>query len=162
MRAYNVCVFAVSAMMVTAAHAQGKPDRVRINNLSDVAFGTIFNSTIDRSISQSICVYVRPDISLYDVTATGSGAGGAFTLSSGGNTLAYEVQWAASAGQTTGTALNAGLPLSNQANASTHNGCNGSGPSTTASLITIVRATEIGLASSGSYSGTLTLLVAPS
>lgn len=145
------------ALMPVSAQAQN----VRITKLSDVAFGSIANFSIDQTSSQSICVYTSPLGTLYQVTATGDGAGGAFTLLSGGSTMPYEVQWAAIAGQTTGTSLTAGLPLSNQATVAEHHLCNGSGPATSASLITVLRSATVGSARSGSYTGVLTLLIAP-
>jgi hypothetical protein len=155
-----VCL-ALQALMPCAAQAQGAPDRVRITNLSDVAFGSLINSTTDITISQSICVHTRPAGSLYDVTATGSGSAGAFTLASGANTMAYEVQWAASPGQSVGTSLAPGLPLTGLPNGSNKTTCSGGGPPTTASLITILRASAIGLAAAGTYTGTLTVLITP-
>jgi hypothetical protein len=139
-----------------AAYAQ----QVRVTTLSDVAFGTIANFTSDLINSQSICVYSTGTSGTYHVTATGSGSGGAFTLSSGTNTLAYEVQWSATSGQGTGTSLTAGVALNGLTSTATQQRCT-NGPATTASLITILRATAVGAASAGAYSGTLTLLVAP-
>lgn len=144
------------ALIPASAQAQ----RARINKLTDVAFGTIANFTIDQTRSQSICVFTTPLGTRYRITATGSGAGGAFTLASASRTMAYEVQWAATAGQTVGTALTAGVALTNLTTAATRSGCT-TGPATSASLITILRVAAIGAATAGTYSGTLTLLVAP-
>ena len=144
------------ALMPVSAQAQ----RARINKLSDVAFGSITNFAIDQTRSQSICVFTTPLGTRYRVTATGSGTGGAFTLATGGSTMAYEVQWAATAGQTVGTALTSGVPLTNLTTAATRSGCTVA-PATSASLITILRSATVSAARSGSYTGTLTLLIAP-
>lgn len=149
----------VALIAFAPASADAAPS-VRINNLADVAFGTISNFTSDQTSSQSICIYSTAAGGLYQITATGSGSGGAFTLASGTDTMAYEVQWAATAGQTTGTSLTAGVALTGLTSNATKSGCT-SGPSSSASLITVLRTAEIGAAKSGSYSGTMTLLVAP-
>lgn len=135
---------------------------VRITGLSNVAFGTIANFTSNLSSSQSICIYsnAKTPKDPYQVTARGSGSGGAFTLASGSNTLAYQVQWSDTSGQTTGTALTTGVALTNQTTNAAASGCT-TGPITTASLIIILPSTEVQAAGAGSYTGTLTLVIAP-
>ena len=152
----QVACVALLALMPVSAEAQ----RARINKLSDVAFGPITNFAIDQTNSQSICVFTTPLGTRYRVTASGSGVGQAFTLTTGGSTMAYEVQWAASAGQTVGTSLTSGVALTNLATAARRSGCS-SGPVTSASLITILRSATVGAATSGMYTGTLYLLIAP-
>jgi hypothetical protein len=147
---------AIALLGPLPAHAQ----QARINKLSDVAFGTVANFSTDLSNAQSVCLFSSGTGKRYHVTATGSGSSGAFTLASGGNTLGYEVQWSASAGQTSGTAMAAGVALTGLISTATISGCT-SGPVTSASLITIIRAANISAATAGSYTGTLTLLVAP-
>ena len=148
------------ALLVLLAPAAAQAQQVRVNKLVNVAFGTIANFTTDQTIAQNICVFTTPLGTRYEVAATGNGTGGAFTLASGANTLAYEVQWAATSGQTTGTTLNPGVALTFQTTAATITGCT-SGPTTSASLITILRTAAIGSARSGSYTGVLTLLLRP-
>ena len=151
-------VIGMIVLMVTPTSASAQ--QARITKLTDVAFGTIANFVTDLSNAQSICVYSTGTSSRYHVTATGSGAGGAFTLASGSNLLAYEVQWNASPNQTTGNALNAGIALTGLTSTATASAC-GSGPSTSASLIMIIRTGALSAATAGVYSGTLTLLIAP-
>lgn len=133
---------------------------VRITGLSDVAFGTVANLSTDWTLSQNICVYSNTATSGYHVQATGSGSGGAFTLASGSNALAYEVEWNPVSGQSTGTTLSPNVALTGQVSSATQQSCN-SGPATSASLIVILRAAQLSAATAGSYSGTLTLLVGP-
>jgi hypothetical protein len=135
-------------------------DKARISGLNDVAFGAIANLSIDQRSGQSLCLYTSSAGGGYSITATGSGAGGAFTLASGGSTLAYEVEWADSPGLSTGSALSAGSPLSGQVSPASNQNCSPA-PATTASLIVVLRAAALGSATTGAYSGTLTLLVAP-
>lgn len=143
------------------AHAA---DRVRISGLTDVAFGSITTLTVDSLQSESICVFSKsPPANNYSVTASGSGPGGAFLLSSASGTLPFEVQWSDSPGQTSGSQL-----VANEALAAQHSSASGasaddcsSGPASTASLIVILRSAALGAALSGTYTGTLSLLVAP-
>ncbi len=134
--------------------------QARITKLVDVNYGTISNFTTDLRISQNICVFDSTSANGYRVTATGSGTGNAFTLASGTNRLDYEVEWNASSGQTTGTALQPGVSLTGQISSATKQDC-GSGPPTSASLITILRTASVQNATSGSYSGTLTIVISP-
>lgn len=151
----------ISAVMLVIAPSNAHAQKAQISGLSDVTFGTIANFSTDLSSSQNVCVYSSVKTTgLYSVTGTGSGSGGAFTLASGSNTLAYEVQWAASANQTSGTSLNPGVALTALSSSASSATCS-SGPTSSASLITVLRTTNIQAANAGSYTGTLTLLVAP-
>lgn len=145
-----------SAALLVAAPAQAQ--NVRVTSLTNFTFGTIANLLADQTQSKSLCAY--SSTGRYSVRATGSGAGGAFALSAGTRTLAYEVQWNSAAAQTSGTALTAGVTRSGFTTAATNQTCL-SGPSTTASLIVILRAASLSAASAGSYTGTLTILLAP-
>ena len=158
-----VLVGALCSSFAFAPEAEAA-DQVQISGLSDVAFGTIASFSTDSVRSQSLCLYAKsPPNDYYRITATGSGAGGAFLLSSGTDTLAYDVQWADSSGQVTGTQLVANQPLTGQqstAGAGSAGDCS-KGPATTASLIVVLRSAALAAATSGTYSGSLTLLVAP-
>jgi hypothetical protein len=150
------------ALLAIASRAAADANnQVHISALSDVAFGTITNFSADAVSSQSLCVYAKArPLDNYEITASGSGAGGAFVLTSGSRTLPYEVQWSNSANQTSGTQLLANQALTGQHNNAAVDDCS-TGPATTASLIVIVRSSALSAASSGTYTGTLTLLVAP-
>lgn len=146
--------FAAAAMLALTApaYAQG----VQVSGLSDVAFGTIGNFGSDLVRSQSICAFSGLIGGRYSVTAYGSGAGGAFTLSNGAAALPYEVQWNTSAGQSSGTSLTANIPLSGQTMLL-------SCPvlqTTNTSLIVILRAAQLHVATAGNYSGALTVILA--
>ena len=133
---------------------------VRITALTDLAFSTIANVSVDSSRSESVCVYSTSPTSGYHVTATGTGIGGAFTLASGANRLAYDVQWNRQPGQSSGTQLTAGVPLTGLVSSATQQQCT-SGPTTSASLIVVLRSAALSAARAGIYTGTLTLLIAP-
>jgi len=133
--------------------------KVRITNLTDVDFGLISSPQAEARRSQNICLFSNSSGGAYSVSASGSGAGSSFELNSGGDSLAYDVEWSASSGQASGVLLAPAVPLTGQTSSATHQFCN-SGPATTASMTIVLRAAELSRARQGSYSGTLTLLIA--
>ena len=136
--------------------------RVRITNLNDVSFPGV-DVTSNVSNAQGVCVWSNTATKGYNITATGNGASSAFTLDGGASTspMPYSVQWNQSSGQTSGTALTKGVALTGQISTATNQTC-ASGPSATASLIVSILATDLASAvSSTTYSGVLTLVVAP-
>lgn len=150
------------AAFFLAAVLQSLPaaaEKVRITALSDVDFGLVSNLQADARRSQNICVFSQSNGGRYSITASGSGAGSAFTLSNGASSLAYEVQWSGQSGQAGGTALAPNIPSTGETSAATQQSCN-SGPSTSASLTIVLRSSALTQARAGSYSGSLTLLVA--
>ena len=157
--AWRAIAFAACILLLPAAPAFAE-DKVRITGLSDVSFGTITSFVTDSVRTQSICVYAKSAMDNYRVTATGSGSGGEFHLISGANTLPYEVQWSDAAGQTSGTQLSANMALTGQHSTAQKDDCS-KGPATTASLIIILRSAAVATAIAGSYSGSLSLVIAP-
>lgn len=159
-RLYLGALLLSSPVYPAAAQSTGA-DNVRINGLSDVSFGSITSFAADYVRSQSVCLYAKaPPSDNYRITASGSGSGGNFSLYSGTDALPYDVQWSNSPGQTTGIQLSPNVPLTGQPNAAKNDDCS-KGPATTASLIVILRSSALASALAGSYSGSLTLLVAP-
>jgi hypothetical protein len=147
-----------AALAASPLHAQS--NNVRITKLSDVAFGAIGNVGADATNSQSLCIYANTAIQGYRITASGSAPGGAFSLTSGSFLLNYEVQWNQAPSQSSGTQLSPNVTLTGLISSATQQTCN-SGPATSASLILVLRSSELSNARAGSYSGTLTLLVGP-
>jgi len=136
------------------------PNRARITGLVDVAF-TNQDPNTAASSNQDVCVWSNTATKGYTVTATGSGAASAFTLSNGTTTVPYSVQWNASSGQTSGTALTAGAASVSLTSTATNQTC-ASGPTASASLIVGITTANLGGMTAGSsYTGTLTLLVTP-
>ncbi len=149
-------IWAIAAALAiasgTAADAQG----VLISNLNDIAFGTLPTTGVDQVKSQSVCAFSGILGGRYSVTATGSGSGGAFAITSGGGAIPYEVQWNGSlSGQTSGTNLTSGTALGGQTMALS---CPIVG-ATDASLIVVIRGSEIVKATAGNYNGTLTIIL---
>jgi hypothetical protein len=153
-------VACVLASLVVGSPAAAANDKARITGLSDVAFGTIANISVDAIQSQSICVYSNSATSGYNVTASGTGPGGNFQLLSGAQSMPFQVQWSAASGQSSGTQLSPNVPLTGQVSSATQQTCN-AGPPSSASLIVILQSSALSSATAGTYNGTLTLLVGP-
>jgi hypothetical protein len=135
------------------------PGRVQISGLTDIAFGTV-DPTSAATSAEDVCVWSNTSGKGYQITASGSGAANAFTLTDGTNTLAYDVQWADTSGQSSGSALATGTALGGQVSTAANPTCS-SGPAATASLIVNMSAANLQAAVAGAYTGTLTLVVAP-
>ena len=137
------------------------PGRVRISGLSDVSF-----SNVDPSLAaidaQNICVWSNTSTRGYSITATGSGAANAFTLTDGASPeVPYTVEWAQTSGQTSGTSLTAGSALTGQTSTAINADCT-AGPAASASLIVSMGSPTLqGMTAGVTYAGTLTLVVAP-
>lgn len=136
------------------------PNRARITGLADVNFLNQDPATAASS-AQNVCVWSNTATKAYTITATGSGASNAFTLTNGTGTVPYSVEWNSTSGQTSGTALSAGTASSSLTSTATNQNC-ASGPSSSASLVVGISTANLGTMSAGSnYTGTLTLLVTP-
>ena len=144
--------------IATCIAAPASAQRVRVGALSDVSFGTMSSLQSDQRQSRSICVYSNGQTSGYSVSASGSGSAGAFELLNGLNTLQYDVQWSPVSGQTNGTSLSPNVPLSGLVSAASHQTCS-NGPTTSASLILVLRGVDLAQAREGTYTGSLSLLI---
>jgi len=158
-RLIAVAVGLASTLLIPAA-AMAASNKVRITNLTDVAFGSLANLSVDAVRSQSVCLYADTNTNGYSITATGTGPSGAFQLTSGAAAMDYEVQWSSSAGQSGGASLAPNMPLTGQVSPATHQTC-ANGPATSASLILLLRSSALSSARAGTYNGTLTLIVGP-
>lgn len=136
------------------------PNRARISGLTDVAFLNQDPGTA-ASNAQDVCVWSNTATKGYTVTASGSGASSAFTLASGALTVPYSVEWNASAGQASGTALTATTASAGLVSTATHQICT-TGVSATSSLIVGISTADLSsMEAAAVYAGTLTLLVTP-
>jgi hypothetical protein len=144
----------------TVAISASVPSRARITGLTDVAF-TNQDPAVAASNAQNVCIWSNTATKGYTVTATGSGAASAFTLTNGSGTVPYTVEWAGSSGQTTGTALSTGTASAALTTTAVNQTCSAA-PATTASLIVGISTASLGTMDAGSnYTGTLTLVVTP-
>ena len=136
------------------------PNRVQLTGLADVSFLNQ-DPAIAALNAQNVCVWSNTSTKGYNVTASGSGAANAFTLANGALTVPYGVQWAASSGQSSGTVLTTGSALTGLTSTATNATCS-SGPSKTASLIVTIATPALqSMQAATTYTGTLTLVVAP-
>lgn len=144
----------------TVAISASVPARARLSGLNNVTFANA-NPANAASNAQSVCAWSNTVTKGYRITATGSGAGSAFTLAAGGLTVPYSVQWNATSGQTSGTALTAGTQSGGFVSTATNQLC-ASGPNASASLIVGITANDLQtMQASTNYTGTLTLLMTP-
>ena len=136
------------------------PNRVQLTGLSDVSF-TNQDPTVAAANAQNICVWSNTSTKGYNVTATGDGSSNAFTLANGSLTVPYSVEWSDSSGQSSGTGLATGTALTGLTSTATNPTCS-SGASSTASLIVKISTANLQtMQAATSYTGTLTLVVAP-
>lgn len=135
-------------------------NRVQLTGLTDVAFLNQ-DPAVAAANAQNVCVWSNTSTKGYFITATGSGTGSAFTLANGALTVPYTVEWSGSSGQTSGTALAAATALHGLTSTATSPACS-SGPGSTASLIVRISTTDLAaMQAATTYTGTLTLVVAP-
>lgn len=127
---------------------------MQISGLNDLTLGT-WSGSGDLFSEDPLCVYFL-GIEPYQITASGSGVGGAFTLTGTGGSVAYQVQFKGSTGaydtMTSGSARSFG-----DADISSQN-CGGL---SNAHVKVLVTEAALSSALSGSYSGTVTLLLEP-
>lgn len=127
---------------------------VKISNLSDMTLPAF--SGADVSNVQTACVYSNSTGGAYNVTASATGA--AFNLSGTGGSIAYTVEY--DDGSPSGFVSLTHGNLASMANASgTDDDCGGTGSNATVRVN--VAATDASAVPQGSYTSTLTLLVAP-
>ena len=136
------------------------PNRVQLSGLTDVSFTNQDPATAAVS-PQSLCVWSNTSTKGYNITASGSGTASAFTLANGCVWVPYTVEWSQTSGQSSGTALTAGTALTGLKSTATNALC-ASGPSSTASLIVKMSTASLqSMQAATTYTGTLTLVVAP-
>ena len=136
------------------------PNRVQLSGLTDVSFANQDPATAAAS-AQNVCVWSNTSTKGYNVTATGSGTANAFTLANGALTVPYSVEWAQTSGQASGTALTTGSALTGLKSTATNALC-AAGPSSTASMIVKMSTANLqSMQAATTYTGTLTLVVAP-
>ena len=130
-------------------------DEVKISNLSDITLPG-FTGT-DVSGTSEACVFRNSGAS-YNITATGSGTGNAFSLTDGTSTVPYSVTYddgSGPAGLATGVALAA-----DNAETTDNDDCASLGANNGSIEVTVTAAAAAGLPAA-TYTGVLTLLVAP-
>lgn len=144
----------------TVAISASVPLRARLSGLTDIGLLNA-NAANNANHAQNLCAWSNTPTKAYRVTASGSGAGNAFTLSAGALSIPYTVRWNGMPGRTSGTSLNAGVQSGGFVSGATHQQCT-SGPAASASLIITISAANLQtMRASTTYTGTLTLLMVP-
>jgi hypothetical protein len=144
----------------TVAIGASVPNRVQLSGVTDVSLLNQDPATAAVD-AQNVCVWSNTSTKGYNVTATGSGTSSAFTLSNGSLTVPYSVEWSGTTGQSSGTALSAGAALTGLKSTAVSATCS-SGASSSASLIVKMSTASLqGMQAATTYTGTLTLVVAP-
>jgi hypothetical protein len=171
-RAHFFCHTATCTAFVCAVLCLGESawaqQRVQVNGFVNVTFAA-WSGGGDLTSNQNLCTYVRNAPQNYYVTATSSHAQGAlFRLRAGPNrNVAYNVGWREQPNGTyaTSTAGGPGLPFAGsgirsvlQHNASATQNCPAG---RTATLSILVPSANLQTARTGTYTDTLTILMAP-
>lgn len=124
-----------------------------------IAFGNVASLYSDLVNSQSICAFGSLLTQGYSVLASGSGDGGAFTITNGTSTIPYEVQWAQIGNASAGTLIQPNVSLPNQYEANLLQGVGCLLGAKSATSIVIVRASSLQQATAGTYNGVLTIIL---
>jgi hypothetical protein len=131
------------------------PDTVRVSQLDDIDLGSFINQNL--SASESLCVFRASGLD-YAVRVTGSGPGGSYALTNGIDQLPFAATWNDGSGA---EPLQAGVLLAGRINAFTGNNHCNNGASNNATLGVQVTAADVNanVATSGNFSGVLTILI---
>jgi hypothetical protein len=131
------------------------PDTMRISQLNDIDLGMFSGQNLTGQ--DSLCVFRASGLG-YGVTVTGSGAGGSYTLTNGIDQLPFTVTWNDGSGA---TLVSPGVLLGGRANSFSGNNNCSNGTSNNATIAVTVLASDVSMnvASSGSFSGVLTIFV---
>lgn len=153
----------VSAVLLVALLISGASpvfgQSLKVSGFENLNAGTWDGFSTIKLADTTLCVYKKSGNKAYAVTASGTGAGGAFRLSNGSSTLSYEVGWKNSAGSSGQYEnLKANSPQEFQGAHSSSPTCNGT---YNAALQVSFPASKLGAARPGNYSGTLTIMISP-
>ena len=127
--------------------------RIQIVNMNDFNFGT-WTGSGGITATDQVCVWEDSGNDRYRVTATGTGTGGAFTITGGTTALPYQVTWTSSNGTT--QTLTANVQSVQFRSSSFVNRCGGG---TNATIRIDISQSALLAAEAATYTGTLTLLL---
>lgn len=134
------------------------PNLARITGLTDIVLGSWSGTGALTGSDANICVW--SSTGGYSVTARGSGASNAFTLTNGTQTIAYTVQWAQTGGAASGAAMTTGTALTGRTTNATATACS-TGVASTAGVFVSIAESVLAASRPGAYTGTLTLVITP-
>jgi hypothetical protein len=132
----------------------------RVSNLNDLTLPA-WNGSGDVAAYDDVCVYTNTAGGKYNVTVTGDGSGNAFTLTDGRNTMAYQVTWNTAASATGAKSLSSGRAERSLTGASTASTDCGAGASLNARLAVKVPEATLLATPAGTYTGAVTVTIAP-
>lgn len=130
-------------------------DLVQITDVADITL-TAATAADPLAGNDSVCVYSNASGNLYEVTASSANGSGSFELSDGSNTMVYTVNWTDSASSQ--VALTEGAQTSSNLAGSASTSC---ADTKTSSVALSVPAATWTTSPAGTYTDTLTLVVAP-
>ncbi|MCJ7420396.1 hypothetical protein [Sphingomicrobium astaxanthinifaciens] len=134
------------------------PARVSIRGLEDVELLDV-EPGVAANKWQNVCVYSNNAGGAYNITATGTADG--FVITDGTDNIAYTVAFNDAPAQTSGTALTSGVVETGLASTANNVACGGMANESASLGISIAPSELQKMAAGVTYSGTLTLLVAP-
>jgi len=130
-------------------------DIVQLQGIDDLLLGN-YSGSGDVSATEPFCIY-RNGSDTYQVTASGNGNNGDFSLLNNGSEIPYTIEWDDGTGPAP-MAVNSNL--TQRQNATTDlNTC--SSGSSNASIKITLQETDLSSSPAGNYRGTLTLMIAP-
>ena len=127
---------------------------VKISNLADITLPAFSGADVGQS--QTACVYSNSTGGVYTITATATG--GSFDLLNGANSIPYVVEYDDQSGGGAAT-LTHGTSATMAGASGTDDDCGGSGSNATIQID--VTAADASAVPQGTYTSTLTLVVAP-
>jgi hypothetical protein len=133
-------------------------EMVQVTDIQDPLLSTTYGTSGDLDANDDVCVWTNDTGDEYKVTATGSGTASAFTITDGTETIAYSVYWNDETGITGRTTL-----TTNVQTTAAQTGATNTYPCTVnnANLSVNIAQNAILSAQAGTYTGTLTVVLAP-
>ena len=133
----------------------------RVSGISDLSFGS-YSGSGPLSRDDDVCVWTNASGGNYRITARGNGTSFAYIVSKTGDntkTIPYTVQWNTTSGTTGNSALTANVTSGNLSGANTQSSTCATGAAATANFQVTFAQADLLSAPSGTYTGTLTLIV---
>ena len=147
------CLLLITFLWLLAGSIHFAEARIQIVDMNDFNFGT-WSGSGNLTATDQVCVWEDSGNNRYRVTATGTGAGGAFTITGGTTALPYQVTWTSSNGTT--QTLTANVQSVQFRASSFVNRCGGG---TNATLRIDIQQSDLLASEAATYTGTLTLLL---
>jgi hypothetical protein len=133
------------------------PEFVEVTDILDPLVDVTYGGSGAVTANDDVCVWTNDSATSYKVTATGDGAGSAFTITDGSDTIAYTVSW----NDVTGTVGAASLTATTQSGVQTGASNTYPCPANNANISVSFAENDVLSVQAGAYSGTLTLVLAP-